>query len=236
MIKKNDIIPLKITSATAEGSGVGKTSDGMAVFVPLTAVGDEIEARILKVKKTCAFGKIENIIKPASSRVAPDCPHFFRCGGCVWRHISYEEECRIKRQKVIDAVERIGGIKAPVMPIIASEKTLRYRNKAQLPVGTAPDGSLQMGFYTFHSHRIIDCEDCLLQPEAFAEEGDSKVVKNATVQVKDTSKSFMMLNEFPTVQELTGALNQIGATTRDMITILQSIKAAGALQAELVTL
>ena len=46
MIKKNDIIPLKITSATAEGSGVGKTSDGMAVFVPLTAVGDEIEADI----------------------------------------------------------------------------------------------------------------------------------------------------------------------------------------------
>ena len=74
------------------------------------------------------------------------------------------------------------------------------------------------------------------QPEAFAEKGDTQVVKNATVQVKDTSKSFMMLNEFPTVQELTGALNQIGASTRDMITILQSIKAAGALQAELVTL
>ena len=74
------------------------------------------------------------------------------------------------------------------------------------------------------------------QPEAFSEKGDTKVVKNAAVQVKDTSKSFMMLNEFPTVQELTGALNQIGASTRDMITILQSIKASGALQAELVTL
>lgn len=74
------------------------------------------------------------------------------------------------------------------------------------------------------------------QPEAFAEKGDTKVVKNTTVQVKDTSKSFMMLNEFPTVQELTSALNQIGASTRDMITILQSIKAAGALQAELITL
>ena len=74
------------------------------------------------------------------------------------------------------------------------------------------------------------------QPEPFSEKGETKVVKNATVQVKDTSKSFMMLNEFPTVQELTGALNQIGASTRDMITILQSIKAAGALQAELVTL
>lgn len=79
-------------------------------------------------------------------------------------------------------------------------------------------------------------ESNVSQPEAFSEKGHTQVVKNATVQVKDTSKSFMMLNEFPTVQELTGALNQIGASTRDMITILQSIKAAGALQAELVTL
>lgn len=41
-LKKNDVINLKITSATAEGSGVGKTADGMAVFVPLSAIGDEL--------------------------------------------------------------------------------------------------------------------------------------------------------------------------------------------------
>ena len=169
MLKKNDIVPLTITSATAEGSGVGKTADGMAVFVPLSAVGDELDVRILKVKKTYAFGKIENIIKPAPSRVAPDCPHFSKCGGCVWRHISYKEECEIKRQKVADAVSRIGGLDAPVMPIIGSGRELRYRNKAQLPVGLSREGGLCMGFYALHSHRIIDCDDCLLQPECFAD-------------------------------------------------------------------
>lgn len=51
MLKKNDIIHLSITSATADGSGVGKTDDGLAVFVPLSAVGDELNVRILKVKK-----------------------------------------------------------------------------------------------------------------------------------------------------------------------------------------
>ncbi len=167
MLSKNDIIPMKITSTTAEGSGVGKTEDGVAVFVPLSAVGDELTVRILKVKKTYAFGKIEEILSPAESRTQPDCPHFSQCGGCVWRHISYEEECRLKRQKVADAVERIGGIKTEIKPIISSEKTLRYRNKAQLPVAVGKDGALQMGFYAFHSHRIIDCADCLLQPEVF---------------------------------------------------------------------
>ena len=145
MLKKNDVIHLNVTSATAEGSGVGKTEDGMAVFVPLSAVGDALEVRILKVKKTYAFGKIERIVSPAATRITPDCPHFAQCGGCVWRHISYEEECRVKQQKVQDAVARIGGIDAPVKPIIPSERVLRYRNKAQLPVGTDKNGRQRDG-------------------------------------------------------------------------------------------
>ena len=169
MLKKNDVIHLNVTSATAEGSGVGKTEDGMAVFVPLSAVGDALEVRILKVKKTYAFGKIERIVSPAATRITPDCPHFAQCGGCVWRHISYEEECRVKQQKVQDAVARIGGIDAPVKPIIPSERVLRYRNKAQLPVGTDKNGKPVMGFFAFHSHRIIDCADCALQPACFAD-------------------------------------------------------------------
>lgn len=166
-MKKNDIVKLKITSATAEGSGVGKTEDNIVVFVPMTAIGDEIEARILKVKKTYAFGKIEKIITPSAARISPDCPNFSKCGGCVWRHISYDEELKIKSKKVKDAVERIGGISTEFRPIIGSDRVNRYRNKAQLPVGKDKEGGAVIGFYAFHSHRIIDCDDCALQPEIF---------------------------------------------------------------------
>lgn len=168
MLQKNMTIRLQITSVTAEGSGVGKTDEGMAVFVPLSAVGDTLDVRILKVKKTYAFGKIERIVTPSQHRVTPDCPHFAQCGGCVFRHIAYEEECRLKQQRVADALERIGGLRVPVSPIIPSERVLRYRNKAQLPVGTDKNSAPVMGFYAFHSHRIIDCGDCVLQPESFA--------------------------------------------------------------------
>ena len=166
-MKKNDIVKIKITSATAEGSGVGKTEDNIVVFVPMTAIGDEIEARILKVKKTYAFGKIEKIITPSSARISPDCPNFSKCGGCVWRHISYDEELKIKSQKVRDAVERIGGISTEFRPIIGSDRVNRYRNKAQFPFGKDKEGGAVIGFYAFHSHRIIDCDDCALQPEIF---------------------------------------------------------------------
>lgn len=167
-LKKNDIIKLKVTSASADGSGVGRTDDGIAVFVPMSAVGDELEVRILKVKKSYAFGKIEEIITPSSNRITSDCSCFSKCGGCVWRHISYEEECRLKEQKVYDAVTRIGGIKNPNFePIIKNERVNRYRNKAQLPIGIDKDGNVIIGFYAFHSHRIVDCTDCALQPKVF---------------------------------------------------------------------
>ncbi len=168
-MKKNDVINLKITSATAEGSGVGKTEEGMAVFVPLSAIGDELSVRVLKVKKTYAYGKIEKIIKPSESRIEPDCPVFQKCGGCVWRHISYESECSLKQKKVEDAVRRIGGVETDFKPIIACEKTDRYRNKAQLPVGKSAGGELLIGFFALHSHRIVDCRDCALQPAVFSE-------------------------------------------------------------------
>ena len=51
-LKKNDIIQLEITSMTAQGSGVGRTQEGIAVFVPLSAIGDKLNVRILKTKKT----------------------------------------------------------------------------------------------------------------------------------------------------------------------------------------
>lgn len=169
MLNKNDIINLTINSTTADGNGVGRTEEGIAVFVPLSAVGDRLSVRILKVKKTYAFGKIEEIIEPSPSRIKPDCSCFSRCGGCVWRHINYDEECKLKHQKVVDAVERIGGIHTEFKPIIRCDNIRRYRNKAQLPIGKDKDGNVKIGFYSFHSHRIINCDDCLLQPEIFSE-------------------------------------------------------------------
>ncbi len=162
-MKKNDIITLSITAMSSEGSGIGRY-EGLAVFVPMSAVGDELKVKILKVRSNCAFGKIEELLSPSPSRIEPDCQVFSKCGGCVYRHISYEEELKIKRQRVEDAVKRIGGINMEANPIVSDNNTVGYRNKAQYPV--APDGSV--GFFANHSHRIIPCDNCGLQPEEFS--------------------------------------------------------------------
>lgn len=165
--KKNDIINLTITSMTSQGSGVGKTDDGMVIFVPHSAVGDELKVRILKNKKSYAYGKIEEIISPSPSRKEVDCPQFFKCGGCSYRHIDYNSELEIKFNRVKDALERIGGFEnIKINPVVSNESTDRYRNKAQLPC-TIINDKFSFGFFANHTHRIVPCEDCLLQPELF---------------------------------------------------------------------
>lgn len=166
-MKKNDVIRLAITGVTAEGSGVGR-HEGMAVFVPAAAPGDEIDCKIVKVLKSYAFGIIHSLVTPSPHRTEPDCPSFRQCGGCVFRHMGYESECRIKKDRAEEALRRIGGFQnLSVAPLQGARVRNRYRNKAQIPLGLSPKGELVMGFFAPHSHRIIPMEDCLLQPRAF---------------------------------------------------------------------
>ncbi len=160
-MKKNDIITLTVTAMSSEGSGIGRY-EGIAVFVPQTAVGDTAEVKILKVKSNCAYGRLERLLAPSPDRAQPDCPVFSRCGGCVYRHISYEAELKIKSQRVEDCIRRIGKTAMSPMPI-CSGTAARYRNKAQYPVAS----DCTVGFYANHSHRIIPSGDCRLQPEIF---------------------------------------------------------------------
>lgn len=168
-MNKNDIITLEITGLTSEGSGVGKSADGMAVFVPKTAVGDVIEVRVLKVLSSYAYGKVERIVTPSPDRIENDCPVFGKCGGCVYRHITYDAELFAKEQTVRDAFERIGGLSSEFLPICGSEKTERYRNKLQMPLAKDENGAIVSGFFSERSHRVIAVEDCKLQPLIFSE-------------------------------------------------------------------
>ena len=166
-IFKNDITIINITGITSEGYGVGRTTNGVAVFVPNTAIGDRVEVLIVKVLKKYCFGKILRIITPSSDRCEIDCPVFLKCGGCCYRHITYDAELKIKEQKVKDAVKRIAGLDIYIKPIVGSDNINRYRNKAQLPISQNKNGNIEMGFYGYHSHRVVDTQSCLLQPKIF---------------------------------------------------------------------
>ncbi len=163
---KNDIVRLEITDIQAEGMGVGKV-DGYALFVKDTVVGDIIDARIVKVKKSYGYGRVERIISPSPKRVEPRCPIARACGGCQLQAMSYDAQLEFKENKVRNALARIGGFDAGFVdsimePIIGMDDPWRYRNKAQYPIGTDRDGNPVAGFYAGRTHDIIPCTDCLL--------------------------------------------------------------------------
>ena len=106
---KNDIVILDITDITPEGFGVGRV-DGKVFFVADTAVGDKVRALVLKELKKHSFAKVLEIISPSENRINPDCEVSNKCGGCVFRHINYEWESEWKRNLVLNAFSRIGGI------------------------------------------------------------------------------------------------------------------------------
>ena len=189
--KKNELIILEITDLTEEGQGVGKC-DGLVFFVKGTVMGDLVEAKILKVKKNYAYAKVEKLLKASPYRVTPLCPVAGKCGGCQLQHLSYEKELEWKEDRIAQSLIRIAGISEEEVHAkgegILGGKTERYRNKAQYPVQNRKEireeialggrafeegkkgsekeqescDSLGIGFYGFHSHRIIEAEDCLI--------------------------------------------------------------------------
>ncbi|MBQ3094154.1 MAG: class I SAM-dependent RNA methyltransferase, partial [Clostridia bacterium] len=170
-IAKNQLFELTVTGMTAQGSGVGHIEEngenGLAVFVPFTAVGDRIRCRIVKVEKRFAYGIVDEVLVPSADRLADkDCTVFGKCGGCVYRHVTYEAELRYKAQRVRDAFERIGDLHPQFHPILGSARANGYRNKAQYPVSGTTDAPV-IGFYAPRSHRVIEQRSCALQPKEF---------------------------------------------------------------------
>ena len=162
--KKNASLTLEITGYTAEGMGVARW-EGRVVFIPGTILGERWEIQLLKVKTNVAWGRAVRLLVPSPERVELDCPLAGRCGGCQYRHMTYKEELRAKRQRVQDALTRVGGVSLELPQVLGAEDPLRYRNKVQFPVAQEKRG-LAVGYYRARSHDVLDVADCLLQPEA----------------------------------------------------------------------
>lgn len=167
---KNQEYEITIEDIGNDGEGIGHI-DSMAVFVKDTVPGDVARIKIVKDKKKYAYGRLVEIILPSDDRVVPICPHARACGGCSIMQVSYEKQLEWKQSKVANCLKRIGGIcnvEALMEPIVGMEyresfPAIRYRNKAQFPVGRDKNGKIAIGFYAGRTHSIIDTDVCYLQ-------------------------------------------------------------------------
>ena len=163
MLEKNKIYEAEIVDYTSEGQGVAKI-EGCAVFIPNAIFGEICRVRIEKAAKTWASGKIVEIISRSPHRVNRDCPVAKLCGGCSFRHMDYEEESRLKAERVRSCLNRIGGENLEEVPILAAPTCDGYRNKAQYPVSSRK-GKAYAGFFRAGTHDVVENKRCLILPE-----------------------------------------------------------------------
>ena len=189
MLTKNQIYEAQITDYTAEGQGVAHI-EGCAVFVPNAIAGERVRLKITLARKTWAAGKITEILEKSPHRVNRECPVAKKCGGCDFWHMDYEEECRLKAQRVKDCLNRIGGESIDEMPILAAPTCLGYRNKAQYPVASEK-GRAYAGFFQAGTHQVVENDRCRILPEE-------------TDRVKDIVMSYVNKYQVPVYDELTG--------------------------------
>ncbi len=161
---KNQEIKLRFNDIGNEGEGIGRTDDGATFFVKGALPGEEAVCTVLKWKKTYGYARLKELTLRSKDRVEPKCPVAGRCGGCTLQHMSYEAQLRMKRDKVKNCLERIGGFEGiEVAETLGMAEPFYYRNKGQFPVQANPGKPAKIGFYAGHTHSVIDTGDCLIQ-------------------------------------------------------------------------
>ena len=190
----SQVVSLEIESIAAGGDGVAR-SNGLVVFVPRTAPGELVTARI-SGKGSFARGSLRKVARPSDERIDPPCPHYTRdrCGGCQIQHMSYSSQLRAKQRIVRDAMERIGKRRASIGDVRESPAEWRYRSKLTLAMQRLSTGEWLAGLHPYDSPaKIFALRDCPIT--------DSAVVATWR-EILDKSAYL------PPVQELRGSVRQ----------------------------
>ena len=162
MLEKGTLYEATVTDYTAEGQGVAHV-EGCAVFIPNAIAGERYRVRIEKAGKTWAAGKITEILEKSPHRLQRQCPISASCGGCDFWHMDYEEETRLKAERVRQCLNRLGGESLEAVEILSAPTCLGYRNKAQYPVA-AHKGRVYAGFFKAGTHQVVENKCCLILP------------------------------------------------------------------------
>lgn len=166
----------KITGYDDKGRGV--FSDNFAA--PFAAEGDEMTATFVKRDHGQKICRLESIQNPGPDRVTPPCPHAGTCGGCLWQHLSYDAQARMKRDMINKAFEQLGHAER-INTIVPAKEHVHQRNRMDYCVGW----NSEIGLKEYGSwNRYVDIKTCLLL---------NKGVGNILQQVREWMKEHDVL-------------------------------------------
>jgi 23S rRNA (uracil1939-C5)-methyltransferase len=185
-MKKGDLLELEIEKYVFEGKGISRISKNsgdeknFVVFVDGCYPGDNIKAKLTKIKKSFAEAKIVDILTPSTERVKARCRYFGTCGGCRQQDLSYEAQLKYKQQQVEEIFTKSLGGGIEILPIISSaDNSFFYRNKMEFSFSDKRwlmqdeitsekniENNFALGLHIPNIYdKVLDIEECFLQSE-----------------------------------------------------------------------
>ncbi len=165
LLAEEDVLELEIEKLVSGGEGMARFR-GVPIFVPRSAPGDRLRARLVERRPQYGRAEIVEILVPGPDRRDAPCPLFDQCGGCQLQHIADERQSRLKAAAAREALERLGGVELPAeVPLLVGEPWA-YRSRAQFRIQAAAPAPPVVGYFARRSHRLVPVGECpILVPE-----------------------------------------------------------------------
>ena len=138
------------------------TWDGEPATVFGGIPGERVVAEVVRRRRDHIAMRVVEVLEPSPHRIESDCAYFWPCTGCQWRHISYEHQLEIKRDRVERTLRAAPGLQdVTALPTMPSRSTSGYRNHARFTIG--PGGTL--GYVNNTTRRFLRVDRCdLMHP------------------------------------------------------------------------
>jgi len=162
---KQRIVETAIASYSRKGDGIGivKLEDGTerAAVIPFTAVGDHVRAEVRKKRGGKWQCRLLEVAAPSPIRQEPRCLHFGECGGCRWQHLPYEEQLRVKEERLRTLFS--SAPEEAFHPIIPCTPPWNYRNKMEFTFSSDKRGSRYLGLMLAgEKGKVFNLKECHL--------------------------------------------------------------------------
>ena len=160
---QGQLVQLHCHGLSHDGRGVARLPDHSIVFVPDLLPGEVGGVRLLRKRRSCWEGILQNRSLLSPERRQPPCILADRCGGCTLQHLSDPAQAAAKQQAVESALQRIGHFQfkdGVLQPLLVAPMALGYRNRAVIPLERRDDGSLRAGYYRAGSHTLVNMNHC----------------------------------------------------------------------------
>ena len=149
-----------ITDLTHDGRGVARR-DGKAVFVSGALPGERVMAEQTAKNRHFDEARTLDVLEASPDRVAPRCPHFGTCGGCVLQHMDETRQIEAKQRVLMENLERIGHVspKSVLPPLTGASWGYRRKGRFSVRRVNKKDRTL-VGFREQDPRFVADLSEC----------------------------------------------------------------------------